>query len=153
MLQSAARPLVGVSWKGSPRHVNDRNRSLGRELAQRLLAPGATYVNLQVGEAPLAPSMIDAASLIADWDDTAALVSQLDHVISVDTALAHLAGAMDKPATVLLPFSPDWRWRDRGATTPWYPRMTLVRQSRRGDWSEAVQEAVRLIRRPGAAFP
>jgi hypothetical protein len=151
MLSSAARPLIGIAWKGSPRHVNDRARSLPRDLAQRLLAPGATYVNLQVGEAPLAPSMIDAASRISDWDDTAAVVSQLDHVITVDTALAHLAGAIGQPVSVLLPFSPDWRWRERGADTVWYPGMTLARQARRGDWSEALEAAARTIRRLGAS--
>jgi tetratricopeptide (TPR) repeat protein len=139
---AACRPLVGIAWKGSPRHLRDRNRSLTREDATALTNGEATYVNLQLAEAPLAPSMIDAATRIADWDDTAAVVAQLDGVISVDTALAHLVGAMGRPVTVLLPFSPDWRWRERGETTPWYPSMTLMRQTRRDDWSD-VFEAIR----------
>ncbi len=147
MLSAARRPLVGIAWKGSPRHRNDRNRSLDRDAALALADAEATYVNLQVGEAPLAPSMIDAAALISDWDDTAAMVSLLDRVISVDTALAHLAGAMAKPVTVLLPSSPDWRWRERGEATPWYPSMDLLRQTRRGDWSDALAA----IRRRGAS--
>ena len=147
-LRDAARPIVGVAWKGSPRHANDRNRSLSREEAAPLARAAATSVNLQIGEAPLHARMIDAASRIADWEDTAALVSLLDHVITVDTAVAHLAGAMGKPVTVLLPFAPDWRWRAEGEATPWYPSMRLVRQSRRGDWSEALEAATRL---PGAS--
>jgi hypothetical protein len=138
------RPRVGIAWKGSPRHANDRNRSLSRESAAALMVPGATCVNLQLGEAPLAPAMLDAARDIQDWDDTAAIIAHLDHVITVDTAVAHLAGAMGKPVTVLLPFVPDWRWRERGTTTAWYPTMRLVRQSRPGDWSDALEAATRL---------
>jgi hypothetical protein len=147
LLPRERRPLVGIAWKGSPRHSNDRNRSLAREDAVRLLHPGATYVNLQVGEAPLAASMIDVAGAVSDWDDTAAAVSLLDEVVTVDTALAHLAGAMGKAVTILLPFTPDWRWRAEGTSTAWYPQARLVRQARRGDWSEALAAT----RRPGAS--
>jgi len=87
-------------------------------------------VNLQLGEAPLDGSTIDAAAAISDWDDTAAVVSLLDRVVTVDTALAHLAGAMARPVTTLLPFAPDWRWGASGESTRWYPSMRLVRRSR-----------------------
>ncbi|HUQ27014.1 MAG TPA: tetratricopeptide repeat protein [Usitatibacter sp.] len=147
---AAARPLVGVAWKGSARHVNDRNRSLERASAATLLRPGPTYVNLQLGEPVLDDAMIDAAADIADWDDTAAVVSLLDHVVSVDTAVAHLAGAMGKPVTLLVPFTPDWRWGVGGETTPWYPSMRLARQLRRADWSAPIEAATaRLGALPG----
>jgi tetratricopeptide (TPR) repeat protein len=140
-LAAARRPLVGIAWKGNPHHGNDANRSLTREIARQLLGPGITGVNLQVGEAPLDASMIDAAREIVDWEDTAALVSLLDHVVSVDTAVAHLAGAMGKPVTLLVAFTPDWRWRASGDTTPWYPSMRLARQASRGDWSGPIAAA------------
>jgi hypothetical protein len=134
-LSAAPRPLVGIAWKGNPNHGNDANRSLTREVARGLLHEGVTSVNLQPGEAPLGASMIDPALDIADWEDTAAVVSLLDHVVSVDTAVAHLAGAMGKPVTLLVPFTPDWRWGASGETTRWYPSMRIARQSRVGDWS------------------
>ena len=146
LLDGARRPLVGIAWKGSPRNADDRTRSLTRDEARRLLGEGATYVNLQLGEPPLAPGMIDAAAEISDWDDTAAIIALLDGVIAVDTALAHVAGAMDKPVTLLVRFNADYRWGERGETTPWYPSMRLVRQARHGDWSDAIEA----IRRRGA---
>ena len=143
---AARRPLVGVAWKGSARNPIDRTRSLSRELATQLLTEDATYVNLQLGEPPLAPGMIDAAAHISDWDDTAAIVAHLDGVIVVDTALAHFAGAMGKPVTLMLRFAGDWRYGQHGETTPWYPSMTVMRQARRGDWGGVIEA----IRRRGA---
>ena len=148
LLRDLPRPLVGIAWKGSPRHANDRNRSLTREDAGALLATSGTCVNLQVGEAALGSNMVDLAPHLHDWDDTAAAIALLDHVISVDTAVAHLAGAMGAAVTVLIPYVPDWRWRRAGDTTPWYPRMRLVRQSQRGDWRDVLAAATRL---PGAS--
>ena len=151
MLSGAARPFVGIAWKGNPSHDNDRNRSLTREVARQLVAPGMTSVNLQLGEAPLHGSMLDAARDFADFEDTAAVISMLDHVISVDTAVAHLAGAMGKPVTLLVAFTPDWRWRDRGETTPWYPSMRLARQARAGDWSGPLETALKRATGPATA--
>jgi len=142
MLGGASRPLVGIAWKGNPGHGNDRNRSLTREVARSLVVPGVTSVNLQLGEAPLDESMLDPARDFDDFEDTAAVISMLDHVIAVDTAVAHLAGAMGKPVTLLVAFTPDWRWRDHGETTPWYPSMGLARQPRIGDWSGPIETAL-----------
>ncbi len=84
--------------------------------------------------------MVDLADELNDFADTAGLVSQLDLVISVDTSVAHLAGAMGKPVWVLLPFAPDWRWLlDRG-DSPWYPTMRLFRQPAHGDWDSVVEQ-------------
>ena len=143
MLNARARPLVGIAWKGSPRHANDRNRSLTPEQARALVAPAGSYVNLQLGEPALHPAMVDAARDIADWDDTVAVIAALDRVVCVDTAVAHVAGAMGKPVDVLLPFSPDWRWGAAGGQTPWYPTMRLLRQSRPGDWTVPIAQARR----------
>ncbi len=147
LFAASRRPLVGIAWKGSPRNAIDRTRSLTREVAAELATGDATYVNLQLGEPALSPAMIDAAGQVSDWDDTAAIVAQLDAVIAVDTALAHFAGAMGKPVSLLLRYAGDWRYGQHGESTPWYPSMTLLRQSRRGDWSDVIAAT----RRPGAS--
>lgn len=137
-LAGARRPLIGISWKGSPRHANDRIRSLSREQATRLVRGDATFVNLQLAEAPLSPAMLQLGPATSDWAGTAALLGHLDLVVTVDTAIGHLAGAMGKPVFDLLSFSPDWRWGVSGEATPWYPSMRLFRQSRRGEWDPVI---------------
>jgi ADP-heptose:LPS heptosyltransferase len=82
--------------------------------------------------------MTDPTAELADFSDTAALIANLDLVISVDTAVAHLAGAMGKPTWVMLPFAPDWRWMLGREDSPWYPTMKLFRQKSRGDWIEVI---------------
>ena len=134
-LDRLPHPRIGIAWKGSARHANDHNRSLARDVAVRLVAGDATFVNLQPGEAPLDARMVDVAPRLRDWDDTAAVVAKLDLLVTVDTAVAHLAGAMGKPVSMLLPFSPDWRWGVGTTATAWYPRMRLFRQQRTGDWA------------------
>ncbi|MBS0331803.1 MAG: hypothetical protein JSS35_03470, partial [Proteobacteria bacterium] len=108
---------VGVLTRGRPEHPNDANRSLGPEAAARLLAlPGARSLH---------PDDTGAA----DFADTAALIAPLDLVISVDTAVAHLAAAMGKPTWILLPaFMNDWRWMEARSDSPWYPTARLFRQ-------------------------
>jgi hypothetical protein len=138
---------IGLAWKGSPLHGNDRNRSLPRGMAKRLVRGGGSFLNLQVGESPLAGGMLDIAPRIGDWDDTAAILADVDLLVTVDTAIAHLAGAMGRSVLLLLPFSPDWRWGAHGDTTPWYPSMRLVRQPRPGDWDGAIEAAI--ARYPG----
>ncbi|HET7731223.1 MAG TPA: SEC-C metal-binding domain-containing protein [Usitatibacter sp.] len=136
-----ARPRIGLAWKGSPRHLNDRNRSLDAAMAARLVAPGATFVSLQQGAAPLAGT-VSVLPEEADWDDTAAVIASLDRVVTVDTAIAHLAGAMGKPVHVLLPYNPDWRWGLAGEATRWYPSMRLFRQARPGEWGPVIERVV-----------
>ena len=82
--------------------------------------------------------LIDLTHEISDFSDTAALIENLDLVISVDTAVAHLAGALGKPVWTLLPFSPDWRWMLNREDSPWYPTMRLFRQSEPGDWETLI---------------
>ncbi len=119
---------VGLVTRGNPSHANDANRSLPPAEAARLRALPATVVGLDPAETGA-----------LDFADTAAIVDQLDLVISVDTAVAHLAGAMGKPCWVLIPsVETDWRWLRERSDSPWYPSMRLYRQPRPGDWSLAI---------------
>jgi len=141
---------VGIAWAGSARHPHDRFRSLLLEQFAPLAAvPGVQLISLQKGPAVDASHDLLARMnviVIADpWDaegaflDTAAIMQHLDLVITVDTAIAHLAGGLGRPAWVLLPYSPDWRWLLEGETTAWYPSLRLFRQPALQDWSTAIQ--------------
>lgn len=142
---------VGLVWAGSAANPNDRNRSITlRELAPLLNVRDCRFYSLQTGSA--AAQARDAAgefeSLVVthgsdDFADTAAVIANLDLIISVDTAAAHLAGAMAAPVWTLLPFAPDWRWLLDRHDSPWYPTMRLFRQSRRGDWQGVVRAIAR----------
>ena len=133
---------VGIAWAGKPSHRNDRNRSAGIEPFIDLLGtPGATFHSLQVGPRAgdiaatgCAGLIRDHAPDLQDFADTAALVSALDLVISVDTSVCHLAGALGKPCWVVIPYTPDWRWLMQREDSPWYPSLRLFRQERFGDW-------------------
>ena len=132
---------VGLVWEASPTGFNAANKGLPRALAERLLACGA--VSLQ-------PQDTGAA----DFADTAAIIETLDLVISIDTAVAHLAGAMGKPCWTLLPYIHcDWRWLRARADTPWYPTLQLYRQTRPRDWSETVDQVLRNLASSGLGAP
>ncbi len=143
-LSERPRLRVGITWAGSPKHVNDHNRSLPlATLAPLFAIDGITWVSLQVGprasEAATAPvRLIDPSARLGDFLDTAALVAQLDLVISVDTAVAHLAGAMGVPVWLLLPVGNDWRWQLDREDTQWYPTVRLFRQQAYGAWQPVV---------------
>jgi tetratricopeptide (TPR) repeat protein len=137
-------PRIGLAWSGSATLVNDRNRSIALADLEPLRAMEATFVSLQkevrdADRAALrsATPLLHFGAELTDFRDTAALVSQMDLVISVDTAVAHLAGAMGKPTWILLPFSPDWRWLGRD-DSPWYPTARLFRQPAIGDWQRVI---------------
>lgn len=145
---------VGLVWRGNPWHSNDGDRSLP---ALDALAPlwsiaGVRFFSLQKSERPLPPwpaelPLIDLAPVIGDMADSAALLSQLDLLITVDTALAHLAGALGLPCWVLLPaYRQDWRWLQGRSDSPWYPGMRLFRQPCRGDWRTVVAEVCKALR-------
>lgn len=149
------RLKVGLAWSGAKENVaNFSKRSLRLSaLAPLFQLPGIAFYSLQVGEAgaearELAPgtAWVDLTSEIEDFGDTAGLISQLDLVISVDTAVAHLAGALGKPVWVLLPYVPDWRWLLGRTDSPWYPTMRLFRQQALGEWPGVVVEVEQALR-------
>jgi tetratricopeptide (TPR) repeat protein len=139
---------VGLAWAGSPVHKNDRNRSMNlATLAPLWQVPGIRFFSLQKGEPatqvsslPQGIEIVDLTQELKDFADTAALIANLDLVIAVDTAVAHLAGAMGKPVWTLLPFVADWRWLLEREDSPWYPSMRLFRQPSRGDWDSVVKQ-------------
>jgi len=143
---------VGLVWSGGHSHQHDKLRSMTLEtLAPLAAVPGVAFVSLQKGEAASqaqmsSMSLIDWTAELYDFADTAALIQNLDLVISVDTAVAHLAGAMGKPVWVLLPKIPDWRWLLDREDSPWYPTMRLFRQRQRGNWDEPVRSVAEALR-------
>lgn len=151
---------IGISWAGKPTHQNDHNRSCGFEHFVELLGlPGCGFYSLQKGPAAVeiremgaAPLVVDLGSRLGDFAETAAVIRQLDLVITVDTAVAHLAGALGTPVWVALPFVPDWRWGLGAADTPWYPSMRLFRQRRPAAWHQVftdIRKALSELTAPG----
>ena len=140
----AGRRRIGLVWSGSQMHGNDANRSLALAKIAPLFQSDDVWVSLQkevrdADRAALEASGIsDVSAELGDFADTAALISALDLVISVDTSVAHLAGALGKPTWVMVPFAPDLRWLLDREDTPWYPKMRLFRQSRAGDWDGVI---------------
>lgn len=139
------KPRVGLVWSGSPKHTGDRDRSIALADFRHALPAACEFISLQKelrrnDEALLLqkqpqPQIRDVRESLGDFSETAALCETLDLVISVDTSVAHLAGALGKPVWILLPFVPDWRWLLGRDDSPWYPGARLYRQTRRGDWS------------------
>ena len=141
------RPLVGLAWSGARAHDNDLNRSLRLETLSPLFnLPDVTFVSLQhpvrEEDEVFLRSRADVSQIggeFRDFADTAAVVAALDAVISADTAVAHLAGAMGKPLLLLLPFAADFRWLRERQDSPWYPTARLFRQPRFGDWDSVIE--------------
>lgn len=140
VLPDTGRPRVGLCWAGKA------YPDPGRSIPAAMLAPLATgtaasFVSLQVGEGSAQPAinLLDLTMLVQDFSDTAALLAQLDLVISIDTAVAHLAGALGVETWLLLPAAPDWRWLLKRADSPWYPTMRLFRQQQPGNWAELLE--------------
>jgi tetratricopeptide (TPR) repeat protein len=156
---------VGIVWAGNPESRADRHRSCPfvrfLDLAH---VPNVVLYGLQGGDAAgdvrrhaAEPLVFETGPLLADFADMASAIDQLDLVVSVDSACAHLAGALGKPVWTLLPDVADWRWTARGQKTPWYPSMRLFRQKSRGDWNgvmaEVVAELRNLINKRGGNSP
>ena len=155
--RQAGDPLrIGLAWAGNPRYKADGTRSIHVQTLLPLLRNvHATWISLQKGEAaaqlgelPGDVSVIDGSSNDRDLADTAAIVAALDLVITTDTCIAHLAGAMCKPVWIMLPHLADWRWMEVRETTPWYPTARLFRQTAPGDWAGVVERVSRLVRQP-----
>jgi hypothetical protein len=144
---------IGLVWAGRPTHGNDFNRSmrlgrlgaLGRRDKTALLSlqkgPGQAEIGQYFGTAPL----FNLGAEIEDFTDTMAILALTDRLVTVDTSVAHLAGAMGRPVSILLPYAPDWRWLMHRSDTPWYPSVTLCRQAAPGDWDSAVAAMLRSL--------
>jgi hypothetical protein len=140
------RPRAGFVWSGQPSHKNDSNRSIAlARLAALFENPPFDCYSLQSelrdADAEVLrglPNLVHLGDGLRDFADTAAIISLLDVVISVDTAVAHLAGAMGKPVVILLPYAADFRWMRGREDTPWYPTAKLFRQPAFGDWDSVI---------------
>ena len=141
------RLKVGITWAGSPTHQNDRHRSCRlADLEPLFHLPGLAFYSMQVGPqsaelempGPWAGQVVDVGRRLSDYAETAAALGQLDLLISVDTSVLHLAGAMSRPVWGLISERSDWRWLIDRQETPWYPTVRLFRQDRLGDWSGIV---------------
>jgi tetratricopeptide (TPR) repeat protein len=146
---------VGIVWSGSSRHTRDPQRSIPlTQLCALSELPGAILYSLQKGPAakelldmPIDLNLIDLSTNLNDFADTAAAIANLDLVITVDTAVAHLAGALGKPVWILLTRNPDWRWLLDREDSPWYPTARLFRQKIAGDWSTVIERVQNELRR------
>jgi tetratricopeptide (TPR) repeat protein len=137
---------VGLCWAGSPANSNDRNRSMALALFAPLFElPGIAWFSLQAGDAARQVAATAAAARVIPLPsgtqlvDTAALIAELDLIVTVDTGIAHLAGALAKPTWMLIPFAPDWRWQLGRQDSPWYPTLRIFRQPRLRDWASVVE--------------
>jgi tetratricopeptide (TPR) repeat protein len=144
-LGALARPRIAIAWSGNSSHFNDRNRSVPFARLAPLFSVPARFVSIQrdvrsedaeklAGES----RVMHVGGELANFTDTAAAIALADLVISADTAVAHLTGAMGRPLWVLIPFQPDWRWTLDGETSPWYPTARLFRQAALGDWDGVI---------------
>lgn len=150
VLPMDGQPRVAIAWQGRSDHGNDHNRSLQSGAVEALVnIPGVHWVSLQFDLTPPVSTIMDCRDKIAqNVANTAAIMAGCDLVISVDSGLAHLAGALGLPVWTLLPNPPEWRWclgREWNETTPWYDSMTLLRQPRPGDWQSVVTEVHRRL--------
>lgn len=131
---------IGIAWSGSPTNRNDHNRSIPlQDFAPILSIDRTRFHSLQISPPPPGFPISDWSAHLNDFAETAALIANLDLIISVDTAVAHLAGAMGKPVCLLIPFPPDWRWQLDRPDTPWYPTIRLFRQPQPNAWTPAIR--------------
>ena len=152
-LRGAAGLRVGLVWSGALGYVNNRRRAMPAErLAPLLELDGVSWFSLQVGRRAAdlahlpAGKITDLSGELTDYAETAGAILGLDLVISTDTSVPHLAGALARPVWLMLAFMPDWRWLLGSETTPWYPRMRLFRQPERGDWDRVVERVASELR-------
>ncbi|OSQ35298.1 tetratricopeptide repeat protein [Thalassospira mesophila] len=149
-LKNLPRPLVALVWAGRPTHFNDAERSMSLEKLAPLAMDGVTFLSVQKGDRandattpPPGMNLINLSPEISDFEDTAAIFTLIDLLVSVDSSPVHLAGALGLPTWVMLPFVPDWRWLLNRDDSPWYPTAKLFRQPSFGDWPAVVQNMAR----------
>jgi hypothetical protein len=146
-LGEAGKPRIGVSWRGNPKQINDRHRSMALRDILTLFDQSADWFGIQKGMPEIdyaflseAPGLRVFDDEIKDFEDTAALVAEMDLVISVCTSFAHLAGSIGQECWVMLSFNSDWRWLLDRKDSPWYASVRLFRQARIGDWAGVLDE-------------
>ena len=146
-LANLPRPLVALVWAGRPTHFNDARRSMSLETLAPLGQDGITFLSVQKGDRaddamtpPAGMNLVNLSPEIKDFEDTAAILAIADLLISVDSSPVHLAGGLGRPAWVMLPKLPDWRWLLDRNDTPWYPTVRLFRQNAHENWHNVVQE-------------
>lgn len=143
------RRKVGIVWATNPSYLNNSARSVpAREFQPLTRLSGIQCWSLQVGPAvaETPDGLVNLSEELIDFAETAAVISELDLVITVDTGVAHLAGSLGKPVWLLLTYASDWRWMLDREDTPWYPTMRLFRQKRPGEWGEVVERVLRELR-------
>ena len=147
-IKKLPHPRIALAWAGNPAHDNDRNRSIALSALAPLLAMPASFISIQrdvrsadVAQLAATAQLTHLGGELADLNDTAGVLAMCDLLITVDTAPAHLAGAMGRPVWVLVPFAPDWRWMLDGEITPWYPSARVFRQSALADWNAVIARA------------
>ncbi|HEY4350195.1 MAG TPA: tetratricopeptide repeat protein [Paraburkholderia sp.] len=159
-LGTKTRPRIGIAWSGNPSHLDDHNRSIPLDEILPWLSDSVEWISVQKNvradeQRLLASSSVrDISDAIGDFADTAALMHCLDCIVTVDTSVAHLAGALGRPVWIMLPYLPDWRWLLGRDDSPWYPSAQLFRQTKAGEWRdvfERVSAALHAI--PMAAVP
>ena len=146
-LPPLVRPRIGLVWSGSPTHHNDRNRSLPlAKLAGLIAETDVSWISLQTEVRPSdadalrgLPNLVHFGSELRDFADTAAVIAALDAVVSVDTSVAHLSGALGQRTMILLPHAADFRWMRGRSDTPWYQTASLLRQAGFGDWDGVIE--------------
>jgi hypothetical protein len=154
----ASRPLsrsqhrIGLAWSGSPTHANDANRSIPLAKLLPLFATRAQFISLQKTVRPSDLPAFEACPHLHRWGedfidfaDAAGLIAEVDLVITVDTAIAHLAGALGKPTWILLPLVPDWRWMEKRPDSPWYSTARLFRQPPGGNWAPVIENVLEAL--------
>lgn len=152
--KAQGRKTVGLAWQGRPTHPNDKVRSLALGHMTRILElDDILPVSLQAGQGreqlaqhPAGMRVLDAAGDFKDFGDTAACIEALDCVVSIDSAIAHLTGALAKPGFVMLPKTAEWRWMGDRSDSPWYPTLELIRQETNGAWDGVVTRVIERLR-------
>jgi hypothetical protein len=145
---------VGLAWGGRPTHPNDRRRSIRlARLAPIAAVEGVRFISLQkpmvqadAEAVQLFPGMSDLSAELREFDDTAALIANLDLVLTVDTSVGHLSGALGKPTWIMVPKASDWRWLLGRSDSPWYPTVRLFRQATPGGWEDVIDEVATALR-------
>ncbi len=147
-------PRVGLAWSGNPTHLHDADRSIALEALLPLIDVDASFISVQkdvrdadAGVLAARTDILQVGHALNDFADTAALLSKLDLIITVDTSVAHLAGALGKPVWLLLPYIPDWRWLLDRETSPWYPTARLFRQDETRNYADVIARVHAALRR------